>query len=135
MAATNRPEVLDPALLRSGRFDRQVLIDKPDVNGRRAILDIHAKKVKLDDDVNLEIIAQKTAGFSGADLANVINEAALLAVRNSRKKVSILDLDEAVDRIIGGLEKKNRVINQEENVITSYSIHYTKLYEPWAAGN
>ncbi len=120
MAATNRPEVLDPALLRSGRFDRQVLIDKPDVNGRRAILDIHAKKVKLDDDVNLEIIAQKTAGFSGADLANVINEAALLAVRNSRKKVSILDLDEAVDRIIGGLEKKNRVINQEEKKIVAY---------------
>lgn len=120
MAATNRPEVLDPALLRSGRFDRQVLIDKPDVIGRRAILDIHAKKVKLERDVDLEIIAQKTAGFSGADLANVINEAALLAVRNDRKKVSNLDLDEAVDRIIGGLEKKNRVINQEEKKIVAY---------------
>lgn len=120
MAATNRPEVLDPALLRSGRFDRQVLIDKPDVNGRRAILDIHSQKVKLDDNVDLEIIAQKTAGFSGADLANVINEAALLAVRKKRKKVAMLDLDEAVDRIVGGLEKKNRVINQEEKKIVAY---------------
>lgn len=120
MAATNRPEVLDPALLRSGRFDRQVLIDKPDVNGRRAILDIHSQKVRLDDNVDLEIIAQKTAGFSGADLANVINEAALLAVRKKRKKVAMLDLDEAVDRIVGGLEKKNRVINQEEKKIVAY---------------
>lgn len=120
MAATNRPEVLDPALLRSGRFDRQVLIDKPDVNGRRSILEIHAKKVKLENDVNIEVIAQKTAGFSGADLANVINEAALLTVRNGRKKVSTHDLDEAVDRIIGGLEKKNRVINAHEKKIVAY---------------
>ena len=120
MAATNRPEVLDPALLRSGRFDRQVLIDKPDVNGRQAILNIHSEKVQLEPDIDLKIIAQKTAGFSGADLANVINEAALLAVRNGRKKVNIIDLDEAVDRIIGGLEKKNRVINDEEKKIVAY---------------
>ncbi|MBT8345574.1 MAG: ATP-dependent zinc metalloprotease FtsH [Desulfofustis sp.] len=120
MAATNRPEVLDPALLRSGRFDRQVLIDKPDVNGREAILKIHAEKVQLEPEIDLKIIAQKTAGFSGADLANVINEAALLAVRNGRKKVNIIDLDEAVDRIIGGLEKKNRVINAEEKKIVAY---------------
>ena len=120
MAATNRPEVLDPALLRSGRFDRQVLIDKPDVNGREAILRIHSEKVKLEEDIDLKVIAQKTAGFSGADLANVINEAALLAVRNGRKKVSTRDLDEAVDRIIGGLEKKNRVINAEEKKIVAY---------------
>ncbi len=120
MAATNRPEVLDPALLRSGRFDRQVLIDKPDVRGREAILRIHAAKVKLADDANLVIIAQKTAGFSGADLANVVNEAALLAVRKGRKKVSAADLDEAVDRIIGGLEKKNRVINPQEKQIVAY---------------
>ena len=120
MAATNRPEVLDPALLRSGRFDRQVLIDKPDVNGREAILKIHAEKVQLEPDIDLKIIAQKTAGFSGADLANVINEAALLAVRHGRKKVNITDLDEAVDRIIGGLEKKNRVINAEEKKIVAY---------------
>ena len=120
MAATNRPEVLDPALLRSGRFDRQVLIDKPDVNGREAILNIHSEKVQLEPDIDLKIIAQKTAGFSGADLANVINEGALLAVRNGRKKVSITDLDEAVDRIIGGLEKKNRVINDQEKQIVAY---------------
>ena len=120
MAATNRPEVLDPALLRSGRFDRQVLIDKPDVNGREAILQIHAKNVKLEADIDLRVIAQKTAGFSGADLANVVNEAALLAVRKGRKKVSTIDLDEAVDRIVGGLEKKNRVINAEEKRIVAY---------------
>ncbi|MCG6931342.1 MAG: ATP-dependent zinc metalloprotease FtsH [Desulfofustis sp.] len=120
MAATNRPEVLDPALLRSGRFDRQVLIDRPDLAGRRAILEIHAAKVKLEDDVDLEVVAQKTAGFSGADLANAVNEAALLAVRNGRKKVSNKDLDEAVDRIIGGLEKKNRVINPAEKKIVAY---------------
>ena len=120
MAATNRPEVLDPALLRSGRFDRQVLIDRPDVNGREAILQIHAKKVKLEPDVDLRIIAQKTAGFSGADLANAVNEAALLAVRKGRKLVSNADLDEAVDRIVGGLEKKNRVINPQEKRIVAY---------------
>jgi cell division protease FtsH len=120
MAATNRPEVLDPALLRSGRFDRQVLIDRPDVNGRLQILKIHAKKVRLEDDVNLMVIAQKTAGFSGADLANAVNEAALLAVRRGKNKVSTLDLDDAVDRIVGGLEKKNRVINPQEKRIVAY---------------
>jgi cell division protease FtsH len=120
MAATNRPEVLDPALLRSGRFDRQVLIDKPDVRGREAILKIHAAKIQLEPEVKLEIIAQKTAGFSGADLANVVNEAALLAVRKGRKKASMIDLDEAVDRIVGGLEKKNRVINANEKKIVAY---------------
>ena len=120
MAATNRPEVLDPALLRSGRFDRQVLIDRPDVKGRLAILEIHAKKVKLADDVDLEVIAQKTAGFSGADLANAVNEAALLAVRKGRSRVTNVDLDEAVDRLIGGLEKKNRVINAKEKKIVAY---------------
>ena len=120
MAATNRPEVLDPALLRSGRFDRQVLIDKPDVNGREAILHIHSKKISLEPSVDLRVIAQKTAGFSGADLANAINEAALLAVRKGNKKVTMLDLDEAVDRIIGGLEKKNRVINPQEKRIVAY---------------
>lgn len=120
MAATNRPEVLDPALLRSGRFDRQVLIDRPDVNGRLQILKIHAKKVRLKDDVDLMVIAQKTAGFSGADLANTVNEAALLAVRRGNKQVSTLDLDDAVDRIVGGLEKKNRVINPQEKRIVAY---------------
>ena len=120
MAATNRPEVLDPALLRSGRFDRQVLIDRPDVNGREEILKIHIRKVKLEDDVDIRTIAQKTAGFTGADLANAVNEAALLAVRKGRKKVATADLDEAVDRIVGGLEKKNRVINPQEKKIVAY---------------
>ena len=120
MAATNRPEVLDPALLRSGRFDRQVLIDRPDINGREAILKIHAKRIKLADDVDLSVIAQKTPGFSGADLANVLNEAALLAVRKKRQTVGMEELDEAVDRIIGGLEKKNRVINPKEKKIVAY---------------
>jgi cell division protease FtsH len=120
MAATNRPEVLDPALLRSGRFDRQVLVDRPDINGREAILKIHARKIKLEDDVDLRVIAQKTPGFSGADLANAVNEAALLAVRKKKKQVGMLELDEAVDRIIGGLEKKNRVINPKEKKIVAY---------------
>jgi cell division protease FtsH len=120
MGATNRPEVLDPALLRSGRFDRQVLVDRPDVNGREAILKIHSRKVKLDEDVDLKIIAQKTPGFSGADLANIVNEAALLAVRKRKEKVGMAELDEAVDRLIGGLEKKNRVINPREKQTVAY---------------
>ncbi len=120
MAATNRPEVLDPALLRSGRFDRQVLVDRPDINGREAILKIHARKVKLAENVDLSIIAQKTPGFSGADLANAINEAALLAVRKKKQSIGMEELDEAVDRIIGGLEKKNRVINPHEKKIVAY---------------
>jgi cell division protease FtsH len=120
MAATNRPEVLDPALLRSGRFDRQILVDRPDVRGREAILKIHAAKIKLAEDVDLSIIAQKTPGFSGADLANAINEAALLAVRKKKASVGMAELDEAVDRIVGGLEKKNRVINPKEKKIVAY---------------
>ncbi len=120
MAATNRPEVLDPALLRSGRFDRHVLVDRPDVNGREAILKIHAEKIKLAKDVDLRVLAQKTAGFSGADLANVLNEAALLAARKRKKSVGMTELDEASDRLIGGLEKKNRVINPNEKKIVAY---------------
>ena len=120
MAATNRPEILDPALLRAGRFDRHVLVDKPDVNGRAAILAIHAKNVQLAPDVDLLIIAQKTPGFSGADLANAVNEAALLAARRNKDAVDMDDLDEAVDRIIGGLEKKNRVINPKEKKIVAH---------------
>jgi cell division protease FtsH len=120
LAATNRPETLDPALLRAGRFDRQVLVDRPDVNGREAILRIHVKKVKLADNVDLKVIAQKTPGFSGADLANIINEAALLATRKNKDAIEMEDLDEAVDRIIAGLEKKNRVINPKEKQIVAY---------------
>ncbi len=120
MAATNRPEVLDPALLRSGRFDRQVLVDRPDLRGREDILKIHSRKIKLAEDVDLKVIAQKTPGLSGADLANIINEAALLAVRKRKQKVGMPELDEAVDRLIGGLEKKNRVINPKEKQTVAY---------------
>ncbi|HSG00245.1 MAG TPA: ATP-dependent zinc metalloprotease FtsH [Vicinamibacterales bacterium] len=113
MAATNRPEVLDPALLRPGRFDRQVLVDKPDVRGREAILKIHAKSVKLAGDVDLGVIASRTAGFAGADLANLVNEAALLAARHDKTAVEASDFEEAVDRSIAGLEKK-RVMTPAE---------------------
>jgi cell division protease FtsH len=114
MAATNRPEILDPALLRAGRFDRQVLVDKPDLNGRLAILEVHAKRINLADDVNLKVLAQRTPGLSGADLENILNEGALLAGRAERDEVTMANLEEAVDRIVGGLEKKNRVINESE---------------------
>jgi len=120
MAATNRPETLDPALLRAGRFDRQVLVDKPDVKGREEILLVHAKNVKLSPEVDLKVVAQKTPGFSGADLANIINEAALLAARRRKTAVDMDDLNEAVDRVIAGLEKKNRVINPKEKKIVAY---------------
>jgi len=120
LAATNRPEVLDPALLRPGRFDRQVLVDKPDLLGREAILKIHSKDVKLDSSVDLKEIAKATPGFVGADLANIINEAALLAVRGGRNAVSGLDLDEAIEKTIAGLEKKNRLINPREREIVAY---------------
>jgi len=112
MAATNRPEVLDPALLRPGRFDRQVLVDKPDVRGREAILRIHVRTVKLAEDVNLGLIAARTAGFAGADLANLVNEAALLAARRDKTAVGPTDFEEAIDRIVAGLEKK-RVMSPE----------------------
>jgi cell division protease FtsH len=119
MAATNRPEVLDPALLRPGRFDRQVLVDKPDIKGREAVLRIHAKNVKLAPDVDLTKIAARTAGFAGADLANLVNEAALLAARRDKNAVDRRDFDEAIDRLIAGLEKK-RVINHKEREIIAY---------------
>ncbi len=114
LAATNRPEILDPALLRAGRFDRQVLVDRPDRPGREAILRLHAKNIKLDPDVKLEKIAAMTPGMVGADLANVINEAALLAVRHDRDTVRQGDLEEAVERVVAGLEKKSRVLSQAE---------------------
>jgi cell division protease FtsH len=114
MAATNRPEILDPALLRAGRFDRHVLVDRPDKIDRLAILKVHARGVSLDPDADLEAIAAMTAGFVGADLANIINEAALLAVRRNKEKVGQEELQEAVERVIAGLEKKNRVLNPAE---------------------
>jgi cell division protease FtsH len=114
LAATNRPDVLDPALLRPGRFDRQVLVDRPDLVGREAILRIHAKNVKLDDSVDLARVARGTPGFVGADLANIVNEAALLAVRAGRKKVIHADFDAAIEKVIAGLEKKSRVMNPKD---------------------
>jgi len=114
MAATNTPEVLDPALMRAGRFDRQVIVDRPDVGGREAILKVHAAKVKLGSDVRLEVIAARTPGMVGADLANIVNEAALLAARRGSDAVNMRDLEEAIDRVTLGLEKKNRVMTEEE---------------------
>jgi cell division protease FtsH len=119
MGATNRPEVLDPALLRPGRFDRQVLVDKPDVRGREEILKIHAKNVKTAENVDLKVIAARTAGFAGADLANLVNEAALLAARRDKPLVEMKDFDEAIDRVIAGLEKK-RVMSEKERRIVAY---------------
>ncbi|HEX2442433.1 MAG TPA: ATP-dependent zinc metalloprotease FtsH [Vicinamibacterales bacterium] len=119
MAATNRPEVLDPALLRPGRFDRQVLVDKPDVRGREEILRIHANSVTIAPDVDLKVVAARTAGFAGADLANLVNEAALLAARKDKTAVDRADFDEAIDRLIAGLEKK-RVMSAKERRIVAY---------------
>jgi cell division protease FtsH len=119
MAATNRPEVLDSALLRPGRFDRQVLVDKPDVNGREEVLRIHTRQVKLAPVVDLRVVAARTAGFAGADLANLVNEAALLAARKDKTAVEMSDFDEAIDRLIAGLEKK-RVMSSKEREIVAY---------------
>ena len=120
LAATNRPETLDPALLRPGRFDRQVLVDRPDLKGRQAILNIHAKEVKLSDEVDLNVIATRTPGFAGADLANLVNEAALLAARNHREAVEQQDFAEAIERVVAGLEKRSRVLNDKEKEIVAY---------------
>lgn len=120
LAATNRPEILDAALLRAGRFDRQVLVDKPDYEGRLAILQVHIKDVKLSKNVDLETVAKGTAGLAGADLANIINEAALLAGRNDKKEIEQSDLMEAIERAFVGLEKKNRKINELEKKIVAY---------------
>jgi cell division protease FtsH len=120
MAATNRPEILDPALLRPGRFDRQILVDRPDVKGRLDILRIHAEGIKLAPDTELEQVARRTPGFVGADLANLLNEAALLAARRNKVTVGMQEIDDAIDRIIAGLEKKNRLINDKERRIVAF---------------
>ncbi|MBI3327398.1 MAG: ATP-dependent zinc metalloprotease FtsH, partial [Nitrospinae bacterium] len=120
LAATNRPEILDLALLRPGRFDRQVLVDRPDLNGREAILKLHAKQVQLGPNVDLRTIAARTPGFVGADLANVVNEAALLAARKDKAAVEMQDFEEAIDRVVAGLEKKNRILNEKEKEIVAY---------------
>jgi len=120
LAATNRPDILDPALLRPGRFDRHIVIDQPDINGRKAILAVHAKGKPLAQEANLEVIARQTPGFSGADLANLINEAAILAARRNRKDVGQKELEDSIDRVIAGPEKKGRVITRKERELIAY---------------
>ncbi len=120
LAATNRPEILDPALLRPGRFDRNILVDRPDKKGREEILKVHLKDIKVEEDIDIEALAGMTSGMVGADLANLINEAALLAVRRNKKKVGMPEFEEAVERVVAGLEKKNRLINPREREIVAY---------------
>ena len=120
IAATNRPDILDPALLRPGRFDRQVVVDRPDLRGRRAILEVHAKGKPISEDVDMEAIARQTPGFTGADLANLINEAALLAARRDKELVEPAELEEAIDRVIAGPERKSRVMSDHEKKVTAY---------------
>ena len=120
LGATNRPEVLDPALLRSGRFDRQVVVDRPDKKGRREILDVHARSIVLSDDVDLDVVAAQTPGFVGADLANIVNEAALLAARKEKDAVELDDFQDAVERVIAGLEKKSRRLSEKETNIVAF---------------
>ncbi|SKA10946.1 ATP-dependent zinc metalloprotease FtsH [Selenihalanaerobacter shriftii] len=120
MAATNRPDVLDPALLRPGRFDRQVVVDKPDYKGRKGVLEIHVKNKPLNDDVNLDVLAKRTPGFTGADMENLANEAAILTARRDKKKIGMIEFDDAIDRVIAGPQKKSRVISGKEKDIVSY---------------
>nr|WP_295970485.1 ATP-dependent zinc metalloprotease FtsH [uncultured Bacillus sp.] len=120
IAATNRPDILDPALLRPGRFDRQITVDRPDVIGREAVLKVHARNKPLDESVNLKAVAQRTPGFSGADLENLLNEAALVAARRNKKKLDMSDIDEATDRVIAGPAKKSRVISEKERKIVAF---------------
>lgn len=120
IAATNRPDVLDPALLRPGRFDRQVILDRPDIAGRRSILDVHTRGKPMDENVSIESLARQTSGFSGADLENLVNEAAILAARRNRKTVSRSELTEAIDRVIAGPQRKSRVISERERLMTAY---------------
>jgi cell division protease FtsH len=120
IAATNRPDILDPALLRPGRFDRQITVDRPDVKGREAVLKVHARNKPLAKDVKLEVIAKRTTGFSGADLENLLNEAALLAARRNKKDIAMVEVDDAIDRIIVGTEKKSRVVSDREKRIVAY---------------
>ncbi|MCX7797670.1 MAG: ATP-dependent zinc metalloprotease FtsH [Melioribacter sp.] len=120
IAATNRPDVLDPALLRPGRFDRQIVVDRPDVKGREGILKVHTRKIPLDSDVDLAVLAKATPGLAGAELANLVNEAALLAARKNKKKVSMEDFEEAKDKVMMGMERKSLIISEEEKKITAY---------------
>ena len=120
IAATNRPDVLDPALLRPGRFDRQIVVDKPDVRGREAILKVHTKGKPIADDVDLDVLARRTPGFTGADLSNLVNEAALLAARRDKKKITMAEMEEAIERVLAGPERKSHVMTDEEKRLTAY---------------
>jgi cell division protease FtsH len=120
IAATNRPDILDPALLRPGRFDRQIVVDRPDLNGRRGILKVHTKDKPLAEDVDLEVLARRTPGFTGADLANLVNEAALLSARHNKKKLDMEEMEEAIDRVIAGPERRTRLISDKEKEIIAY---------------
>jgi cell division protease FtsH len=120
MAATNRPDILDSALLRPGRFDRQILIDKPDLNGRLDVLKVHLKKIKIAEDLDIKMLASQTPGFAGAELANMCNEAALLAARRNKEQVEMIDFQDAIERVIAGLEKKNKIISPREREIVAY---------------
>ncbi|HBM76023.1 MAG TPA: cell division protein FtsH, partial [Clostridiaceae bacterium] len=120
IAATNRPDILDPALLRPGRFDRQVFVGIPDIKGREAILKVHSKGKPLEPEVNLSILAKRTPGFTGADLENLMNEAALLAVRRNKKSIGMQELEESITRVIAGPEKKSKVMSEKERELTAY---------------
>ncbi|MBW3645611.1 MAG: AAA family ATPase, partial [Actinobacteria bacterium] len=120
IAATNRPDILDPALLRPGRFDRQIVVDRPDLEGRKAILNVHAKGKPLGTDIDLDVIARRTPGFTGADLANLMNEAALLAARRGADTIDMVGMEESIDRVIGGPERKSRVMSEKEKRIIAY---------------
>ncbi|HLJ58497.1 MAG TPA: ATP-dependent zinc metalloprotease FtsH, partial [bacterium] len=120
IAATNRPDILDPALLRPGRFDRRIVVDNPDAKGRRAILDVHARGKPIGEDVNLDVLARRTPGFSGADLANMVNEAALLAARRNKKRLGKAEFDEAIERVIAGPQRKSRILGPKERELTAY---------------
>ena len=120
IAATNRPDVLDPALLRPGRFDRQVVVSNPDIIGREKILKVHVKKIKMAPDVNLRTVARGTPGFSGADLANLVNEAALLAARKNKRIVTLIEFEDAKDKVMMGSERRSMVMTEEEKTLTAY---------------
>ncbi|MDR7427297.1 MAG: ATP-dependent zinc metalloprotease FtsH [Armatimonadota bacterium] len=120
IAATNRPDILDPALLRPGRFDRRIVVDNPDTKGRKAILEVHVRGKPLGEDVNLEALAKRTPGFSGADLANMVNEAALLTARRNKKKITMAEMEEAIERVIAGPQRKSRILSQKEREIAAY---------------
>jgi len=120
IAATNRPDILDPALLRPGRFDRQVVVDRPDLKGRIGILKVHIKGKPMNPDIDIEVLARRTPGFTGADLANLVNEAALLSARHGRKQIEMVELEEAIDRVVAGPERRSRLISDEEKKVIAY---------------